>query len=66
MAGQQGAPASSSLPSITGPLRQMVEQLLGLALDQAALLLDHEDALEPAQRLLQAPRGSSGQVMPTL
>ena len=52
--GSSGAPATSSLPSITGPARQMVEQLLGLALDQAALLLDHEHALEPAQRPLQA------------
>ena len=54
MAGQQGGAGLVQLALDHRAPRQMVEQLLGLALDQAALLLDHEHAVEPAQRLLEA------------
>ena len=44
---------------------QIVELLLDLRLDQRALLLDHQDQVEPFGELA-TPCGSSGQVMPTL
>ena len=43
----------------------VVELLLELALDDAALLLDDDDLLEPVGEL-RIVSGSSGQVMPTL
>ncbi len=54
LARQQRRAGQVELALDPGSVRQMVEQLLGLALDQPALLLDHEDPLEPAQRPLQA------------
>ena len=44
--GNSGRSCSSRLPTIRGASATPVEQLLELALDQRALLLDHDDLLE--------------------
>ena len=65
VAGEQQRPGLVVLAFDHRPPRQVVEQLLGLALDQAALLLDHDHRSSPPTAR-SSVTGSSGQAMPTL
>ena len=56
MAGQEGGARLVVLALDHRPAGEMVEQLLGLALDQAALLLDHQHPIEAAQSRREALR----------